>query len=702
MEISIVGSGYVGATLAGCLAELGHDITAVDIDADVVRQINAGEPPIVEPGLDALFDEHVGERLRATTNIDRISETDITFLTVQTPPSQDGMMDTRALESACRDVGGALRQKSGYHLVVVKSTVLPGIAEEVLLPAIEEAGDSGQGAEVGLAINPEFQAQGSAVEDFMEPDKLVFGTNDERAKELLSNVYEPLITGADPGVVETGLGEASMIKYANNVFLAAKVSVINELGNIGKEYGVDSYEVAEAMGMDERIGSQFLESGAGWGGSCLPGNEQLFVKDGPVRRMTFEEFFEEYVQEETVSDVSVLSSDMDGNFGFNRVQGATKRKYEGELRTFEIDSGESVSATSDHPMIVVDDDLPTVVEARNIAIGEELPVVSDTSKRRSNVTEPRNGLFELAKPFKNPAASPPYTTAHVSAGSMAGLSIGIPARSKRRPSPGASVAAAGANLGASVRRIIADGAGMGWTDLLGGGRSIRGESGLISQETGPEMDGAVRGTPQADRFETATVRSVATDQASTEVYSIEVADNHTFVTTGGVLVHNCFPKDTAALMAAANQRGYEPDLLREVVAVNDKQPVRMIELLEKHTEIAGARIAVLGAAFKPGTNDTRGTRARPLVETLSERGATPVVYDPTDAAEVIADESKRTELAESARSALDGADGAVVVTDWDEFASLDSEFDLMAEPVVVDGRRIVSRREGLVYEGLTW
>jgi UDPglucose 6-dehydrogenase len=206
----------------------------------------------------------------------------------------------------------------------------------------------------------------------------------------------------------------------------------------------------------------------------------------------------------------------------------------------------------------------------------------------------------------------------------------------------------------------------------------------------------------AARFQTTPVKSVSTARASTDVYSIEVAENHTFVTTGGVLVHNCFPKDTAALMSAARHKGYEPDLLGEVVAVNEKQPRRMVELLERHIQLGEARVAVLGAAFKPGTDDTRGTRARPLIESLARRGATPVVYDPTEAAEVLVHEHEAAILADSAGSALDGADGAAVITDWDEFATLDSEFDLMAQPVVIDGRRIISRREGLTYEGLTW
>ena len=432
MDISVIGSGYVGTTLAACLADLGHDVVAVDIDEDIVARLNDGEAPIHEPGLQPLLDAYTGTRLRATTDYDAVPGTDLTFVTVQTPSREDGSIGIGAIEAACRDVGEAIGKKDDYHLVVVKSTVIPGMTEETLTPAIEAASGKTEGEGFGLAVNPEFQAQGSAVQDFMEPDKLVLGTDgDGRALDLLADLYEPLVVDWDPSVVETGRREAAMIKYANNVFLAAKISLINELGNVCKEYGVDSYEVADAMGLDDRIGAAFLRSGAGWGGSC-------------------------------------------------------------------------------------------------------------------------------------------------------------------------------------------------------------------------------------------------------------------------------FGKDTAALMAAARERDYQPELLEQVVAVNDRQPLRMVELLERHVEPSGERIAVLGAAFKPGTDDTRGTRSRPAIAALLDAGARPVLYDPTEAAETLAGEFDGVEVADSAAEALDGASGTLVMTDWSEFSELDEEFDAMADPVVVDGRRIIARRERLTYEGLTW
>jgi UDPglucose 6-dehydrogenase len=271
MNVSVVGSGYVGTTVAACLADLGHDVTAIDIDTDIVETINAGETPIHEPGLAELVGTHAGDRLRATTDHAALRETNVTFLALQTPAREDGSIDLGALEAGTRDVGEALSETEGYHLVVVKSTVIPGTVEERLEPLLEEVSGKTAGEGFGVAVNPEFQSQGSAVADFMNPDKLVFGASEGRALDHLNELYEPLVADNDGiPIVETGRREAMMVKYANNVFLAGKISLINELGNLCKEFGVDSYAVSEAIGLDERISAKFLRSGVGWGGSCFP------------------------------------------------------------------------------------------------------------------------------------------------------------------------------------------------------------------------------------------------------------------------------------------------------------------------------------------------------------------------------------------------------------------------------------------------
>ncbi|MFC7132477.1 MULTISPECIES: UDP-glucose 6-dehydrogenase AglM [Salinibaculum] len=431
MDVSIIGSGYVGTTVAACFADLGHDVVNVDIDESVVRAINDGDAPIHEPGLDDLVAAHGGDDLRATSDYDAIRETDVTLLALPTPSHDDGSIDLAAMKAGAEAVGEALAGKDGYHLVVVKSTVVPSTTDGTLAPLIADASGKVEGKDFDVAVNPEFLREGSAVEDFREPDKIVLGTTgSERALERLRTLYAPITDAQDAAVVETGRSEAEMIKYANNAFLAAKVSLINDLGNICKEYGVDAYEVADAIGLDDRIGERFLRSGVGWGGSC-------------------------------------------------------------------------------------------------------------------------------------------------------------------------------------------------------------------------------------------------------------------------------FPKDVDALRAAARDVGYEPLMLDAAVEVNDRQPERLLALLDDHVDVAGERVAVLGLSFKPGTDDVRNSRAIPVIERLQERSATVVAYDPVAAGEM-REHFPDIEYADSAADALAGAHGAVVVTDWDEFAALDGEFDAMADPVVVDGRRIVDRRDGVTYEGLTW
>ncbi len=430
MKVTVVGSGYVGSTIAACFANLGHHVTAIDIDETVVDTINAGEAPIDEPGLEELLSTHAGDRLWATTSFEGLPDADIVFLAVGTPSNEDGSIDLRALTAAGEAVGAALADSDRNHLVVIKSTVTPEAITDTLEPAIRQAAGD---ADIDVGMNPEFLREGSAVADFLNPDKLVFGTQSAWASEQLHTVFDGLIDDDLP-VVDTDPQTAAMIKYANNAFLASKISLVNDLGNICKTFEIDAYEVMDAIGLDDRISERFLRSGVGWGGSC-------------------------------------------------------------------------------------------------------------------------------------------------------------------------------------------------------------------------------------------------------------------------------FPKDVDAIIAAARRAGYDPTLLEATVEVNDRQPERLLALLTDHIDLEGARVAVLGLSFKPRTDDIRNSRAIPVIEGLLAGGASVVAYDPV-AMEPMAERFSAAEYdieyAESAAAALKGADGAVVVTDWDEFATLNEAFEAMATPVVIDGRRIVEPQPGMVYEGVTW
>ncbi|WP_411968557.1 UDP-glucose 6-dehydrogenase AglM [Haloferax sp. YSSS75] len=429
MKLSIIGSGYVGTTVAACFADLGHHVVNVDIDEDIVESLNDGRAPIHEPGLDELVEQYAGTRLRATTDYDEILDTDATFLALPTPSNDDGSIDLGAMKAAAAALGETLREKEGSHLVVTKSTVTPTTTEEIIAPRIEAASGLTVGEDFDVGMNPEFLREGTAVEDFLGPDKIVLGATTDRAHETLEAIFAPLVERADdPAVITTGIREAEMIKYANNAFLASKISLANDLANICKEFDVDSKAVLDAIGLDSRIGSAFLGAGLGWGGSC-------------------------------------------------------------------------------------------------------------------------------------------------------------------------------------------------------------------------------------------------------------------------------FPKDTAAIIAAARARGYEPRLLQAAVDVNDQQPLRMLDLLEDRFDPDGKRVAVLGLSFKPGTDDIRESRAIPLIDALLDAGADVVGYDPV-AVDNMREVFPDIEYTSTAADALSGADAALVATDWDEFAALDDEFDEMRERIVIDGRRIVTRRDGIDYESL--
>jgi UDPglucose 6-dehydrogenase len=434
MDVSVVGSGYVGTTIAACFADLGHEVVNVDVDEDVVDAIDAGRAPIHEDGLAERVAAHAGDgstgRLRATTDYDAILDTAVTFLCLPTPQRDDGSIDLSVVEAGAERVGATLAAKDGHHTVVVKSTVVPGTTAETIAPAIASGSGKALGGDLGVGMNPEFLREGSAVADFLRPDKVVLGADDEATRDRMRAAFDPLLDASGAPVVDAGTREAEMMKYANNAFLAAKISLANDLGNVCKEFGVDMYAVADAMGLDDRIERSFLDSGLGWGGSC-------------------------------------------------------------------------------------------------------------------------------------------------------------------------------------------------------------------------------------------------------------------------------FPKDTSALIAAADAAGYDPPVLRAAVEVNDRQPTRFLRLLDRHADVSGERVAVLGLAFKPGTDDVRNSRAVPVIEGLLDRGADVVAHDPV-AAENMRERFPAVAYAERAGDALDGAAACLVVTEWDEYAALDEEFDRMHTPIVVDGRHCIDRRDGIVYEGLTW
>lgn len=265
MRISVIGGGYVGLVSSICFAELGHLVSLVEIDPEKVESINLGKPLIYENGLEQLLSIHAGRNLHARQNYDAIPASDLSFICVGTPPRDDGYADLSMISSACRSLGQSLKDNDDYHVVVVKSTVPPGTTEDLVMPSILEY--SGREPDkIGFAMNPEFLREGLAVQDFMNPDRIVIGSNEKRPGDLVESVYHGL---AAP-IIRTGLKSAEMIKYASNAFLATKISFSNEIGNVCKRLGIDVYEVMKGVGLDHRINPYFLNAGLGFGGSCIP------------------------------------------------------------------------------------------------------------------------------------------------------------------------------------------------------------------------------------------------------------------------------------------------------------------------------------------------------------------------------------------------------------------------------------------------
>ena len=291
MKVSVIGTGYVGLVTGACLAEKGHQILCVDKDLGKVNKINQGISPIFEEGLEEILKKNIGNSIQATTDLPRaIRDSEITLIAVGTP--FDGkQIDLTQVKEVSAQIGSALMRKAGYHAVVVKSTVVPGTTDGVVLPILEEASGRKAGAGFGVGMNPEFLTEGQAVADFMNPDRIVLGANDEKCMLLLEQLYQAF--DGTP-TMKTNCRTAEMIKYASNAMLATQISFANEIGNLCSALGgVDIVEVMKGVHLSNylrptaRDGSRiqaplssFLEAGCGFGGSCLPKDVNALIAHG--------------------------------------------------------------------------------------------------------------------------------------------------------------------------------------------------------------------------------------------------------------------------------------------------------------------------------------------------------------------------------------------------------------------------------------
>jgi len=270
LSISIFGLGYVGSVSAACFASMGHRVTGVDVSRAKVEMLESGRSPIVEARMNEMVAEyHQSCRLHATTDpAEAVLDSDVSFICVGTPSLRNGKLDLGHIENVAREIGAALRQKSAHHVVVLRSTVLPGTTESVLLPILEKESSKKAGVDFSVCYNPEFMREGSAVADFLQPPYTILGSQDPKHLEPLRELYKNT-----PGkLFETSITVAEMVKYLSNAFHAVKVTFANEMGTLCKHLGVDAQAVTEIFTSDTRlnISPAYLAPGFAFGGSCLP------------------------------------------------------------------------------------------------------------------------------------------------------------------------------------------------------------------------------------------------------------------------------------------------------------------------------------------------------------------------------------------------------------------------------------------------
>ncbi len=276
MKITIVGTGYVGLVTGTCFAEVGIDVTCVDIDEDKIENLKNGISPIYEPGLDPMIERNVAKgRLHFSTDLAScIDGTDVIFSAVGTPPDEDGSADLQYVLDVARTVGKNMKD---YILIVTKSTVPVGTAEKVRKVIQEELDKRGVNIEFDVASNPEFLKEGDAINDFLKPDRIVVGVESERAENIMKSLYKPFTLNGHP-VIFMDVPSAEMTKYAANSMLATKISFMNDIANLCEIMGADVNMVRKGIGSDSRIGNKFIYPGIGYGGSCFPKDVKALIK----------------------------------------------------------------------------------------------------------------------------------------------------------------------------------------------------------------------------------------------------------------------------------------------------------------------------------------------------------------------------------------------------------------------------------------
>ena len=776
-KVAVIGAGYVGLTTAACLADLGNAVMVVDVNREKIAQLKNHRVPFYEPGLSELVERNIkAGRLKFTTEYDdAVPGAEYAIIAVSTPEGEGGEADLSYVEAAASSIADSM---DGPLVVVNKSTVPPLTGD--MVASVLKSRNSTHSASV--VSNPEFLREGSAIQDFMHPDRVVIGSHDRKAAEKVAELYAPLEA---PVLITPNIYTAEMVKYASNAFLATRISFINEIARISERVGADAKLVAEGMGLDKRIGSSYLDAGIGYGGSCLVGEETVLIRSrGRVRLQQLTQVFAEIKENE---DLEVLAwRPGAASAEFMHVSTATLRPFEGDVLEIHTKMGRRVLCTPDHPFVTRDsvkvadglntsDWLPLALQwpseeppARQFISGvTEKPHTQALVRVRIRERQPVLALASSPDAIRVGAQGPTNVKATPEFWKIVGLYLAEgnvmpegddarlpdqiwdqPIEHKRAllagywhgdgswsyirggPSVILECGTTSRELADGLLRLLAD---LGVVGSLRVGRTAKStrDTYWIRCSGADQVEGLLDLVPESDRksilasirrhkkriaptgyrregTNTAWVRVVGIKRRpfSGSVYSLEVPGAHTFVTTGGLVTHNCFPKDVAALAALAERFDYHPEMLHAVMDINRDQRMLAIDKLRECLDTLDERVVgLLGLAFKPNTDDLREAPSIDIAKVLLAAGAHVRAYDPA-AMERTRLMLPDVEYKKDAYEVAAGADAVVIVTEWNEFRHLDLPklMASMRKPVIIDGRNIydpqIMRDHGFTYRGI--
>lgn len=382
MKIAVIGTGYVGLVAGVCFAEAGNDVIGVDVNLDKLRQLNAGELPIYEPGLEHIFFRNTREERLLFTNdlAHAVAQSEVIFLALPTPPGKDGSADLKYVLGASRDIGRLLSEGSAYKVIVTKSTVPVGTADKVRACLAENAQ-----SEFDVISNPEFLREGVAIEDFMKPERVVIGIGEgspdpARAETVMRELYRPFLMSGNPLLVMDARS-AEVTKYAANSMLALRISFMNDIANLCEKCDADVDKVRLGIGLDSRIGKRFLFAGTGYGGSCFGGEETVWLREnGALVARSMEENWENragFVRDKgcdwKAGNAEILAFDCETEKPiYAKVEAWTKRFYRGQMVTITTSMNRRLRVTADHPVIVREDRELAMRLAATIKAGDEV------------------------------------------------------------------------------------------------------------------------------------------------------------------------------------------------------------------------------------------------------------------------------------------------------------------------------------------